>query len=813
MQPVALGAIPAVLGARHQLCPAPCSTDPRNWTPYTSLDSLNACDHPILLDFSAHGSHGSLGSPEPSFKVLTCMIDDNPDVSSTELTASGDGSSDVRELNILLDQVQAYLTQTLMHDSHSLLWQLNTVSLGIYSGTGIDNTLTTSFIQGFQHRAQDIPARNSAIIELCGGSRDVEHTFGMAVGTAEDMDTVKSAVDLWSQAQCTDSTQRVLHIEDIPDVDHPMGKVSRSDGVDGLSRTFTCVKETVVSGDTCATLAEKCGVSAHDFMIYNPKEGLCATLQPGQEVCCSDRRSLDNPPDMNEDGSCAMYTTQPNETCLSIANDHYLDEPDIRYFNDGRTWGWSGCDLMRPGLRICLSDGYPPVPAPEKGATCGPTVPETERPSDGTPLAELNPCPLNACCNTLGNCGVSPQYCIYEKGPTGNPGTAPPGHKGCISNCGLEILDNSDEPDDFMRIGYYESFNFDRPCLNLRTAHINIEEYTHIHWGFATINSSFHIGVNDTFNQWDDFLALEGVKRIISFGGWGYSINFANYDVLREAMAPENVDSFVVNIMSFVEDNDLDGVYFDWEYPGASDVPSVSLGLMSDGPNYLEFLKKLRKAFRHDKSVSIAAPACYWYLKVFPLEEMSHHLDYIVYMTYDLHGQWDYASHLAQDWCGTGNCLRSHVTKAGVPRNIIAVGVASYGRAFGMSEAGCTWPECTFKGPTSAATPGMCTMTPGILANAEIENLIAEGGINEFYYDAGSDSNILVYNDTQWVAFMNKSTIRGRTEYYKDLKFAGYANWAVDLAYWSGDDGDPGDDSGNEGESNWSQGKNTIPVT
>ncbi len=39
------------------------------------------------------------------------------------------------------------------------------------------------------------------------------------------------------------------------------------------------------------------------------------------------------------------------------------------------------------------------------------------------------------------------------------------------------------------------------------------------------------------------------------------------------------------------------------------------------------------------KSVSIAAPASYWYLKGFPIAQMSSFLDYIVFMTYDLHGQ------------------------------------------------------------------------------------------------------------------------------------------------------------------------------
>lgn len=73
---------------------------------------------------------------------------------------------------------------------------------------------------------------------------------------------------------------------------------------------------------------------------------------------------------------------------------------------------------------------------------------------------------------------------------------------------------------------------------------------------------------------------------------------------------------------------------------------------------------------------------------------MSELLDYIVYMTYDLHGQWDAGNQWSSPGCPTGNCLRSHInrtetlnslsmiTKAGVPSHKILVGVTSYGRSF-----------------------------------------------------------------------------------------------------------------------------------
>jgi spore germination protein YaaH len=60
-------------------------------------------------------------------------------------------------------------------------------------------------------------------------------------------------------------------------------------------------------------------------------------------------------------------------------------------------------------------------------------------------------------------------------------------------------------------------------------------------------------------------------------------------------------------------------------------------------------------------TLSIAAPASFWYLKAFPIKQMARYLDYIVYMTYDLHGQWDAGNQWTSEGCIGGNCLRSHV--------------------------------------------------------------------------------------------------------------------------------------------------------
>lgn len=95
------------------------------------------------------------------------------------------------------------------------------------------------------------------------------------------------------------------------------------------------------------------------------------------------------------------------------------------------------------------------------------------------------------------------------------------------------------------------------------------------------------------------------------------------------------------------------------------------------------------------RSVSIAAPASYWYLKGFPIKEIAKVVDYIVYMTYDLHGQvstsysgsaasaerpgltlplqWDSQNKNAQEGCPSGMCLRSQVNLTETMSSLVMV--------------------------------------------------------------------------------------------------------------------------------------------
>lgn len=321
------------------------------------------------------------------------------------------------------------------------------------------------------------------------------------------------------------------------------------------------------------------------------------------------------------------------------------------------------------------------MPAPIANAVCGPQVNGTvAKPAANMTL--LNTCPLNACCDIWGQRGTTAEFCTESKSSTGAPGTAAPKQNGCISNCGTEIISYSAPPEEFRRVGYFEAYDWQRPCLQMDVLNVNTSSYTHLHLAFATLNPDFSMNVTQIQDQFDAFVSMTGVKRVISFGGWEFSTSAATYELFREAVRPANRATFTNNVISFLNDHNLDGLYFDWEYPGEPGIPGIPASSKEDVQNLADFMTALRKnmtTHAFGKTLAVTAPASWWYLKNIPIDVLAQASDYVVYMTYDLHGQWDYGSAFSDSGCSKGNCLRSHVnltetlnalsmiTKAGVP--------------------------------------------------------------------------------------------------------------------------------------------------
>ncbi|KAI8179378.1 hypothetical protein K4K52_002299 [Colletotrichum sp. SAR 10_76] len=516
----------------------------------------------------------------------------------------------------------------------------------------------------------------------------------------------------------------------------------------------------------------------------------------------------------------SVATISLGDLCWSIADTYGISETDLEKYN-ANSWGWAGCNSLKQDQIICISKGNTPMPVQLPDVACGPQKLGTQMPSgtyDGWDLAKLNQCPLKSCCSGWGYCGTTAEFCTESPADTGAPGAFKKDTNGCISNCGMEITNNKSPPTEFRRIGYFQAYNEARGCLTMDASQImdiyDTYPLTHIHFAFAGLTPDLDVKIADNVkDQFDKFVSMDApFKKIISFGGWAESTDPATYQLYRDAVSPTNRERVASNVLRFLDANPgLDGVDFDWEYPGADDqgIPGSD---PVDAIYYSRFLSLMRdKLGNNGRSLSIAIPASYWYLKPFPVEDMAKVLDYFIYMTYDLHGQWDYGNKYANPGCENGNCLRSHVnitettnslvmlTKAGVSADKIIVGVTSYGRSFRMADKSCTGHNCLFTGSrtVSEAEPGICTDTGGYISNAELDQIFtfAEEGEPGYeakrWHDGPTNSDIMTYGTmgngmTDWVAYMSDTTKSTRSDWIKGLNFGGTTDWAIDLLNFLG---------------------------
>ncbi|KAI1163653.1 hypothetical protein F5B18DRAFT_651407 [Nemania serpens] len=80
-------------------------------------------------------------------------------------------------------------------------------------------------------------------------------------------------------------------------------------------------------------------------------------------------------------------------------------------------------------------------------------------------------------------------------------------------------------------------------------------------------------------------------NNILPFGGWSFSTEADSFLIFRSAVTSANRKTFATNVVKFAEDNGLNGIDFDWEYPGAPDILGILPGDKGDGDRYSESLE------------------------------------------------------------------------------------------------------------------------------------------------------------------------------------------------------------------------------
>lgn len=65
--------------------------------------------------------------------------------------------------------------------------------------------------------------------------------------------------------------------------------------------------------------------------------------------------------------------------------------------------------------------------------------------------------------------------------------------------------------------------------------------------------------------------------------------------------------------------------------------------------------------------------------------------------------------------------------------------------------------------------------------NPEIYALAGGSNVNYNFIDAASQTNILVYGNTQWIGYMSPDVKASRVSLYQSLNMGGISDWAIDM--------------------------------
>ncbi|EOA09038.1 glycoside hydrolase family 18 protein [Pediococcus acidilactici] len=174
---------------------------------------------------------------------------------------------------------------------------------------------------------------------------------------------------------------------------------------------------------------------------------------------------------------------------------------------------------------------------------------------------------------------------------------------------------------------------------NWKIKQIPGEKLTHINYAFAKIEGLNLVDKGAHFKQIATIKQhFPNLKVNISIGGWGAE-GFS--DAVLNA---DSRNKFATNIINFIQQYGIDGVDFDWEYPG-----SALGGIKSrtqDAENFYAFLKVLREKLascsdEYEISAAIAGdPSLLTSLINGEKLSIAEYLDYLNVMTYDLRGSW-----------------------------------------------------------------------------------------------------------------------------------------------------------------------------
>ncbi|KAJ2026198.1 hypothetical protein GGI06_000267 [Coemansia sp. S85] len=358
-------------------------------------------------------------------------------------------------------------------------------------------------------------------------------------------------------------------------------------------------------------------------------------------------------------------------------------------------------------------------------------------------------------------------------------------------------------------VGYYPSWKKDK------IDGMDLSQYTHINLAFAIPDATGEFTfegqafVKDVVTD----LHAKGTKALLSVGGWTGSIHIS--DILLDK---DTRQTFMDSMVSYIKDNDLDGIDIDWEFPGhlrGNDCNKINAE--KDTPNFLEFLTDLRKAldttFTDKKLITMAVRVEPFDVNGKPSTDVSDFakvVDFANIMQYDINGAWGEltgpnAPFNFEEGKGMQASFVSAIdawTKAGWPAKQLTAGIGFYGRATIADVDMTDDPENQYQKQTKEVPQGdkedlewkdPCTGKMGHsgvwqwkhLRNEKVLTDPATAGTSWVRKWDDESKTPWLFNPTtkQFISYDDPQSIKVKMDYAASMGLAGAMVWSIEMDY------------------------------
>ena len=330
-------------------------------------------------------------------------------------------------------------------------------------------------------------------------------------------------------------------------------------------------------------------------------------------------------------------------------------------------------------------------------------------------------------------------------------------------------------------VGYiagFRSFDFNT---------IDAAKLTHINSAFANIIDGEvrfdTTRIDNAETNSDDIRKLVELKKtnpdlkvLVSVGGWGWSGNFSD-----AALSDSSRNRFATSAVRFINENRLDGIDLDWEYPNQPGAGNTYRP--EDVRNFTLLLKCIREHIdvmarsegrKEPYLLTIATGGDSVYVANTELGEASKYLDFISIMSYDLHnGLTSQAGHHTNLWLSDLDAPNGDATVRAVNMHIVA-GVSPAKLNIGIPFYGRIWRGVE---PVNNGLYSEARTTGAGIPYTEVMKALADSAYQRFYDSSAAAPFLWNEKDSIFISYDDEASLAAKMQYVKSAGLGGVMFW------------------------------------